>query len=182
MCPAQQIFLFNHQQEQISPFLKQATLFLTEHIPHKTQQLNFKVKAIITELLTNSIKHAGKAQTRVSLIVDGDNFLITKTDTGAPFAIKQSDAAAPKWQWPLTGYTSKPFKIYTDHLNGLFARITSPCSLHFFTEDYEPGENEINGLTEHYGLMIICRAADSFTYEFNSHTHENIFTVRISLL
>jgi hypothetical protein len=171
----QQKMLFTNQQEMIYPFLQQVAAFIEQHLPAQAGQLQFKVKVIITELLTNSIKHSGDAPTEVELIVAADKLVITKTDYGDAFNLKDEPIT-----WPLKAIHTNPIKIYADKLNGVFADVVSPYSLSFYTESYVNDDETFAEMYEHYGLMIICRASDAFVYTYHPQSKKNVFAVTIN--
>src|SRR5471030_2191268 len=57
---------------------------MTRHAIEK--KINMKARFIISELLTNAVKHAGKAETFLSISVDGESITIKKTDNGNRFS------------------------------------------------------------------------------------------------
>ncbi len=58
---------------------------------------------IISELLTNSIKHANDDFTLIELIANNDTFMIRRVDNGKPFNLKNHDQSEEILEWPLTG-------------------------------------------------------------------------------
>lgn len=176
-----QQMVFTNKQEMIYPFLKDVVAFIKKNLPAKAAQIVFKTKMIVSELLTNSIKHTNGEFTLLELIAAADNFIIRRIDNGKPFNLTGPGNNTDRLQWPLTGNLKKAIKIHNDHLNGLFAHITSPYSLSFHAESYSEGEVIFPDISEHYGLIIICRASDSFTYQLDPASMSNIFTVTIQL-
>lgn len=176
---AQQTLIFHHLPDQVHPTWQAAAEFVQQHVPLANSSLIFKSKVIITEFLTNSIKHSGHGPSQLSLTVNPEQLIIRKTDAGAPFSAHVEENI--KWEWPLTTIPHHPIKLYADALNGVFATVNSPHSLHFYTEDYKTDEDTPTDISEHYGLMMICRACDNFTYHFDAVTRHNIFTAIINL-
>lgn len=175
-----QQMVFNNKEGMIYPFLKDAVSFIKTHLPDKTAQLVFKTKMIITELLTNSIKHANDDFTLIEFMVNDHEFIIRRTDIGLPFYLKNPDDEQELLEWPLNDVEG-PIEIYSDHLNGLFANITSPYSLSFYAECYPDEMIVFPDISEHYGLTIICRASDDFVYEHDPQSRRNTFTITINL-
>ncbi|PTR00942.1 hypothetical protein C8P68_101172 [Mucilaginibacter yixingensis] len=176
---AQHTLIFQHLPDQVHPTWQAASAFVQQHIPGAGRSLIFKIKVIVTELLTNSIKHSGHGPTKLSLAINEGRLIIQKMDAGAAFSASVEEDI--KWEWPLTTIPHHPIKLYADMLTGLFVTVTSPHSLHFYSEDYEIGADTATGISEHYGLMMICRACDNFTYHFDAVTRHNIFTAIINL-
>lgn len=179
--PVHQQMVFTNKEEMIYPFLKDVAAFINTRLPGKAAQIVFKAKMIITELLTNSIKHANDEFTLIELIANNHQFIIRRTDNGQPFHLNNPENKAALLKWPLPDHLESPFKIYSDHLNGLFAHITSPYSLNFYAECYPEETVVFPDISEHYGLMIICRASNSFIYELDPVSLKNTFTATIQL-
>ncbi|MES2275062.1 MAG: ATP-binding protein [Bacteroidota bacterium] len=175
--PIKQLLVFHNRVEKIYPFLQDVVAFIERHLPQKADQISFSARVIVTELLTNSIKHAGKGETGIELSISPDVFIIKKIDQGEPFDLKQEGAT-----WPLDNDIKTPVKIYSDALNGLYANIISPYSLSFYAESYPNNNDTFEDISEHYGLVIICRASSSFVYLYNPRSRQNIFTVTINLV
>ncbi|QKJ28304.1 ATP-binding protein [Mucilaginibacter mali] len=172
-----QILIFPNRADKIYTFIQKVVGFIEQYMPEKVSKVSFNIRVIVTELLTNSIKHTGGGDTGVELILTPTTFTIKKTDEGTPFDIKHDGAG-----WPLDEGIKGPIKIYSDVLNGLYANIVSPYSLSFYTESYADAGEDHADLSEHYGLIIICRASDSFVYQYNPRSRQNIFTVTINLV
>lgn len=176
-----QQMVFTNKQEMIHPFLKDVVAFIKKNLPGRAAQVVFKAKMVVSELLTNSIKHANDEFTLIDLIANNEIFIIRRVDSGKPFNLKNPGNEKEILQWPLIGNPETPVKIHADHLNGLFAHIISPFSLSFHAESYTNEAVVFPDISEHYGLMIICRASDSFIYELDPVNLKNIFTVTIQL-
>ena len=172
----QHLMVFPNTADHIYPFIKDSMAFIERHIPEKAHQIGFKTRIIITELLTNSIKHTSTEPTGIQLLLSPDMLVIKKMDSGPAFGFKDMDT-----QWPLTDKEDQSITIYTDALNGLFAKVTGPYSLSFYDESYPDGDSNFADISEHYGLIIICRASHSFVYQHNPQSQQNIFTVSVKL-
>lgn len=170
------LMVFRNKAERIYPFLQDVVAFIERHIPEKTDQIIFKSRVIITELLTNSIKHAFAEPIGIELFISPQSFIIKKIDMGEPLYFTGIEN-----RWPLTNPVESSLLIYSDTLNGLFAKVTSPYSVSFYTETYFDDDNNHADISEHYGLLIISRASNDFTYLYNPKSQQNIFTVTISL-
>lgn len=174
--PIRQLLIFPNRADKIYTFIQKVIGFIEQHIPEeKAQQITFNTRVIITELLTNSIKHAGPGETGIELALTSTTFIIKKTDEGAPFDFKRDNLS-----WPLPDGLVSPVKIYSDTLNGLFANVLSPYSVAFYTESYTGTDEDYTDISEHYGLVIICRASHNFVYQYNPRSRQNIFTVTIN--
>lgn len=171
-----QLLIFPNRADKIYTFIQKVTGFIEQHLPEKAEQVTFNIRVIITELLTNSIKHTGPGDTGIELILTSTTFTIKKTDGGTPFNLKHDN-----FSWPLPEDIKNPVEIYADKLNGLYANVISPYSLSFYAESYPAEDDDFADISEHYGLVIICRASNQFIYQYNPRSRQNIFTVTINL-
>lgn len=143
----------------------------------------FRIKTILIELLTNSLKHMGNDVTRIGIDLKNDKLYISKQDKGRPLQINTRQALL---SWPLTQskFTQNEIAIYGDDFGTLKGRVKNSNQLEFFTEDFDVryvDKETIMGLNEHYGLMIIARASDAFNYKHKPGTGVNTFTSVIEL-
>lgn len=178
--PVRQQMVFANKQELIYPLLKEVVAFIKKNLPGKAAQIVFKAKMIVSELLTNSIKHTNDEFTVIELSASQDIFIIRRIDKGKPFNLKGPDGK-DMLEWPLTNSIKTSIKIHADHLNGLFAHVVSPYGLKFSAANYTDEAVVFPDISEHYGLMIICRASDSFVYELDPAGLKSTFTVTIQL-
>lgn len=103
--PIRQLFIFPNRADKIYTFIQKVIGFIELHIPEKAAQISFNTRMIITELLTNSIKHAGPGESGIELILTADTFTIKKTDEGAPFDLKLDGTG-----WPLASNIKGPIR------------------------------------------------------------------------
>lgn len=133
--------------------------------------LYFKIKSISVELLTNAFKHA-KAET-VKLIIDSDenNLIIKKHDCAEPVTFIEP-GLLPDGKKQLS----------YDIMCRLFAKPDAGGLIRFFIEECTDDEwPDINNVSEHFGLLIITKCANEFTYYFDPQNQLNIFTAKIDL-
>ncbi|MBB5394713.1 HAMP domain-containing histidine kinase [Mucilaginibacter sp. AK015] len=172
-------FAFNNLAESLYPSM----IDIIDHITNTgkvSDSTVSKLKLVLVEMLTNSLKHSGGGETIIEVAVTGAQIAIKKIDTGNGLTISSNQNLMV---WPLPGkhYGNKVITVYTDASAILNARLTNNCRLQFFIEEVtETGPLDINTLTEHFGLMIITRACDTFTYEFDIDTCTNNFTAIIN--
>jgi len=137
----------------------------------------FRCKAVITELLTNAIKHAGKGHTRFDVESDGTKLTICKTDTGMPLyllATRNNTAAE-------SAAENKKL-ISADPLSSLYANWESENHIRFTSEEGSLDDFlSVEQVAEHFGILIITNSSDEFTYTYDKNTRENIFRVKINL-
>ena len=155
------------------------TLLVTQDITELVQfddLLISKVKMVLVELLTNSLKHSGQSQTFIETALWTDKIILTKKDTGEPFSVEVEGA---RLKWPLTTIAAgASFTIYGDATATLKATLTDACALHFFMEEAQIADADIdiiNNLWEHFGLMIITRACHRFQYAYDASSGTNEF-------
>lgn len=141
-----------------------------------------KLKMILIELLTNSLKHAKHNQTLINVTLNGDEITLKKMDGGNPLCLASAEGLL---EWPLPGrhHTGKVIPVYADIDSVLKCRLHDNCRVAFFIEETEltnAADSDINNLTEHFGLMIITRACGLFEYEFNIENCTNNFIVTLT--
>jgi anti-sigma regulatory factor (Ser/Thr protein kinase) len=177
-------FVFNNETEGIYPL----TVQIISYIQNIAKDIvdddaGFRIKIILLELLTNSLKHMGDDVTRIGIDLKNDKLYISKQDKGRPLQINTRQALLT---WPLTNskFARNEIAIYGDGFGTLKGRVKNSNQLEFFTEDFDVqyvDKETIIGLNEHYGLMIIARASDAFSYKHKPGTGVNTFTSVIEL-
>ena len=137
---------------------------------HHDGQLLFKARYIIGELLNNAVKHSGCSKTVFTLTIENDYLTIDKVDEGTKLELMNK-----------AGYLKNgvPTLIMADGLHELYITKESDQLLSFFCREPQNEEVTIQHLHEHMGLLIIAKAADRFTYSFNSPV--NTFTATVNL-
>ncbi|QJD94570.1 hypothetical protein HH214_01110 [Mucilaginibacter robiniae] len=164
-----QLFNFNHHPHALSPMVKEIMAHV-QQLPYSiTDDLPFKVKYIVTELLTNALKHSVAAQSSIHLSVNNGYLHIHKADEGAPLPILLKLAVTK---------TGQPILVGQDVLYRLYGIQEEKNRIKFIGEELEC-IIDVNQVTEHFGLQIITRMADEFIYQYDEPT--NLFTVRIKL-
>lgn len=170
-------FVFNNIADEIYAL----AMAVIEYTGQKDDATVSKLKMILVELLTNSLKHSGQEESIIEVETSGNNITIKKIDAGNGFALRCGDNLM---EWPLPGrhHTDEIVTIYSDNGAILKANLESNCALQFFIEEAEePGIIDIDSLSEHFGLMIITRSCDKFTYTFDIDTCTNTFSVSLSV-
>ena len=164
-------FEFVNTGYSISTDIKRIIGFIESELSSNfsADELFFKAKIIVTELLTNSLKHSGISNTVIVINITDYLLTISKTDFGTPLNL-------------ITKYHSTNIKIpiTNDILHTLYAVIDNEKHVTFFCDENNMADIlAIDNIVEHFGLLIITKSADRFTYHFNEHTKENIFEVAI---
>ena len=140
-----------------------------------TEDVLFKCKVIITELLTNAIKHPGKGKTLFNIETNEKELTISKTDFGLPLYLintRNNSARA-------IAETNKRL-ICADPLTSLYANWESENHIRFSSEEGFSGDFSIEQVMEHFGILIITRSSDEFTYIYHQKTRANVFRVQIN--
>lgn len=173
-------FVFNNQADGLYPLTIEVVKYTQQHTQiSETTQANLKM--ILVELLTNALKHARQSDTTLKIELTGDKINIQKTDSGNGLAISSGDNLL---EWPLPGmhYAGNIITIYNDANAMLKAKLQDNCNLQFFIEETEEiNPIDINNLAEHFGLMIITRSCDTFTYHFDIDTCSNNFIASLTV-
>lgn len=142
-----------------------------------------KLKWIITELLTNAVKHSGMEECLLTFEHDTEQLVLEKEDTGKPLMLLENNSGKVI-TWPLPAL-SEPleFQIYHNGTDSLKVRSLEPDSAAFFVEQLE--DVEMPGLlidtSEHFGLLILTKASDEFTYTYDPIQKVNRFRSTIYL-
>lgn len=175
-------FTFNNQADDLYLSIVEITGAINQVVA-VSDGVNFKIKIILTELLTNAIKHAGCSTTTIDFAVNGTELTITKSDSGEAFS---ATVDGINREWPLPGRHIKQqlIKVYGDDNSALMVKIENNCDVSFFIEEQLPDNincGDVNQLPEHFGLMIIARAADQFKYHFDIDSCANNFVATIAI-
>jgi two-component sensor histidine kinase len=170
-------FIFSNSSQSLVTSLRQILDFISGNLPRHTDaaNINFKVKVIIAELLNNALKHAGNTKTSFHIFIDNKNIRIEKADFGNRFN--------PGTLTTLTA-DNKGLKVQlsSDALHRLYAFIETETQIRFFCEENENSNMpDINAINEHFGLLIITKSADDFTYQYDQTSGLNTFTVCLKL-
>jgi len=170
-------FVIANIRESIIGSLQEIRAFIYEFVPAETanEELGFKVEMVITELLTNALKHVKDAETNIRIYLDDSHLTIEKTDFGSQF--NPDNFADIFKQEP--GYK----KLLThDELHSIYANVETNNTVRFTCEQNKMKQKvDINGISEHFGMIIISRSAEAFTYHYDAASGLNRFNVRISL-
>ncbi len=170
-------FLLPNSRLSMPASLREIIDFINRHLPAdvSAEDIDFKVDIIVTELLTNALKHVKNAETLIRVYIDERTVTIEKTDFGTPF---NPNNFIEILKHP-AGYKAMLTK---DDLNTMYAVVESDNLVKFVCEDGSNGETpNLDDLMEHFGLLIITKSSEEFTYHFDSASGLNTFNVRIPL-
>ncbi|MCF0048703.1 anti-sigma regulatory factor [Dyadobacter sp. LJ53] len=136
-----------------------------------------KVKWVITELLTNAVKHSGTGHCTLIIKVDDGMLILEKQDMGKPLSVSEQDTGNI-FTWPIESFSGKlEFQIYHNGVDSLIVRSEQGNRANFYIEELEGMEMPalLIDTSEHFGLLIITKASDAFSYEYDLKTKVNRF-------
>jgi hypothetical protein len=170
-------FLLEKNKGSLTTTLKEIIAFVNSNLPVNTSLENriFKVKVVVTELLNNAIKHVKNSETTIHVLIDGENITIKKTDNGSRFRINKDLLFSD-------GMQGRKVQLCSDAFHSVYAIFESEDRIKFSCEDKSTNDlTDFKDLMEHFGLLIITKAAHLFTYEYDRRTGLNTFTVLIPI-
>ena len=164
-----QQFEFLNSVDHLTAVLKQMLNFIDNSLQDHpaAQQTVFKAKVIITELLTNSLKHSGTGSTLIDVVINRNKLEIIKIDFGAPLVLT---------------HTTRKLPITNDVLHTLYAIQKTQNKIQFICEENNLDDvMAIDDIVEHFGLLIITKAADNFTYIYEPEAKANKFKATLKI-
>ncbi|MET3113870.1 anti-sigma regulatory factor (Ser/Thr protein kinase) [Pedobacter sp. CG_S7] len=137
-----------------------------------TAKIQRKIKLILIELVTNSIKHSEDPDALIRLTIKHPKLTIEKVDVG--LQIKFQGAEQIPFQ-----EANKNIKVSFSENNSYHVKIIDQYRFQFI-DSFNENMN-IDRMPEHFGLYIITMASDSFEYQHNPKSNENTFIVNVNL-
>jgi anti-sigma regulatory factor (Ser/Thr protein kinase) len=139
----------------------------------------FKARVIISELLTNTIKHTQQQTAVLEVEIYKHSLQFVRRDHSLPLQLPATESREALI-WPLhEKYHNTKMVVYEDDLNALWITITPPGTTRFSVTPKPADTCNINSLHEHFGLLLVTLSSDSFTYDYNADTGENVFVTFI---
>ncbi len=170
-------FVLPNTRESMIESLMEIRAFINDFLPAHAANadLSFKVEMVMTELLTNALKHVKDAESFIRIYLDDNNLTIEKTDFGSQF--NPNNFADIFKQAP-----GHKILLTHDDLNSVYAVLEMNYTVRFICEQ-EQNKNgiDISSVGEHFGMIIISRTAEAFTYHYDTASGLNRFNVRMSL-
>ena len=156
--------------DEISGYIKKVIDLLTEYTPVGIA-LERKIKMILVELVTNSIKHSTDVNGSIKFTINHPNITIQKVDKGLKIEFTQQSLPFKE--------VNKTIKVSFSEQNNHQIKILDPYKFKFL----DPYKEEItlDYLPEHFGLYIITLASDSFIYQYDPESNENSFIVLLNI-
>ena len=141
------------------------------------EALLHKCKFIITELCTNAIKHSGLQQTIFNIYIENNHLIIKRSGEGLPFyanTVNDNQLLIPH-------AVTDTVILTEDDINKLCVQRIDEHSVRFYVEDTNtPSAEGQQSMGEHFGLIIICRSSDNFTYT-RQQDALNVFKVSLKI-
>ena len=157
--------------DDIQEYTKEVIETLSRYVTI-TEDNRRRIKLILVELVTNSIKHSEDPNAEIRLTINHPQLTIEKVDVGLQIKFRSAE------QIPFEE-VNKTIKVDFTKLNSLNIKIISPYRFKFLDAYRE--NIDIEHLPEHFGFYIITRASDNFEYHHNPWSKENTFIVNIKL-
>lgn len=132
-----------------------------------------RVKLIMVELVTNSIKHSTDENASIKLVIDYPSVSIQKLEKG--LQIEFSSAAQ---QIPFEEI-DKTIKISFSQQNKHHIKTLDRYKFKFLNPFIEG--LSLDHIPEHFGFYIITLASDSFVYQYDPEKKENHYIVSLNL-
>ncbi len=132
-----------------------------------------RIKLIMIELMTNSIKHTTEKNTIIEMTIDYLHLSIQKIEKGLKIQFSASSPQLPFEELDkiLNVSFSEANKHHIQPLSEFKFKFLKPC---------EEDDMTIDQIPEHFGLYIITMASDSFVYQYNPELGENSFIVHLN--
>ncbi|CAG4998948.1 hypothetical protein DYBT9275_02115 [Dyadobacter sp. CECT 9275] len=170
---------FPNQAKAIPETIRTCLEVIEKALPPHPGNLLSRMKWVLAELLTNATKHSGKAESYVGIYKKDNWIIIEKMDSGKTLTF---DSSVISWP-PLNNQIGHTYEIYHNGMDVLKLQIQQKNQALFYVEEapetYMP--KLLCETSEHFGLLIITKSCDEFTYEFEEDIHLNIFTCAFNL-
>jgi hypothetical protein len=137
-----------------------------------TEDLERKVKLILIELITNSIKHSSDPEALLQLTITQPTLTIEKIDVGLQIIFEGAEQIPFK-------EIDKTMQVSFSKNNSHDIKITDHYKFRFL-DNYKDNLS-IDHFPEHFGFFIITVASDSFEYEHDPESKTNTFIVQVNL-
>lgn len=155
-------------------------LFLGEEIKNSgsCKSIVLRSKWILTELFTNASKHSNDDVICFDITIENEILQITKSDCGEPISVFINNE---RKSFPADFNDKDVYLLHKDDLSILYAKATDNALTFSAEDNTEIADITVQGIHEHFGLIIIAKSSDEFIYTYDSCTKTNIFTVSLWL-
>jgi len=161
-----------NRPEDILEYVNHVIQKLDEQVPLDIA-LKRKIRLILIELVTNSIKHSEDDEALIRLSFDHPTLTIQKVDKGL-----QIQFASQSQQIPFVDI-NKTIQVSFSEEKKQHIKVMDEYQFEFL-DAYKEGL-DINAMPEHFGLYIITLASDRFIYRHDPALKENRFIVNLNL-
>jgi two-component sensor histidine kinase len=170
---------FTNKSEDISDILDMCTSYILKKTAGDLGSIVLsKVKWVLTELLTNAIKHSATSTSTILVSINNDEIILQKYDSGAPMQFHNS-SLNQTISWPITNKLyNTSHTIYSSSTEILIAHIVSDGSIKFLVQEIEQEDvrdSILANMSEHFGLLIITKSSTEFSYVYSSDEKMNLF-------
>lgn len=157
--------------DDVLSFIK---MVLAKILDHKALDIAHqrKIKMILVELITNSIKHSADQGSQIKLVIDHPSLSIQKFEKGLQIEFSASQ------QIPFEEI-DKILKISFSEENKHHIQPLDRYRFQFLNP-HEEGF-DIEHMPEHFGFYIITIASDSFIYQYDPEAKENRYIVNLNI-
>jgi len=173
-------FAFTNNKGELALSVDKLLLFLEERLVYCNNYTHLisRSKWIITELLTNAYKHSSSPVIHFKVEIGQSTLFIKKIDQDEPFSITIDNR---RKYFPLD-FEEDRHILHKDDFTILYATLCTEDTLMFTVkDDVDITGKTVYGMGEHFGLIIITRSSDEFTYTYDSGTKTNIFSSKLNL-
>ncbi|MCE6987650.1 anti-sigma regulatory factor [Dyadobacter sp. CY323] len=125
-----------------------------------------RIKWVVTELVTNAIKHSGVGECLMIIQSNEKELLIEKQEDGHPLTLTEY-AIGKSVSWPIQhDLFPQVFQLYHNGSESLWVSAPDPSRAVFHVKELGiPHIPELLADTsEHFGLLILTKASDAFEY------------------
>ena len=132
-----------------------------------------RIKMILIELVTNTIKHSCGADSHIKLLIEQLTLTIHKREKGMQIEFVSSGQQIPFEE------IDKTIKISFSEENNHQIKTLGKYKFEFLQPIKD--NSNIDEIPEHFGFYIITLASDSFIYQYLPESNENQYTVKINI-
>jgi anti-sigma regulatory factor (Ser/Thr protein kinase) len=168
---SKQQFNFDNRTSSLTPLTQQVVNYLSCQLsPQQAAPgVLFKAKFIVTELLTNALKHSAVSNAKLDVVIKDTSLEIIKTDTGQPLPLATNGSLTP----------GSKTAISQDFMHQLYALQMPSGEVRFSCEETVFDTPDVSQINEHFGLLIITKTADEFVYWYDEPV--NVFCAKLNL-
>jgi anti-sigma regulatory factor (Ser/Thr protein kinase) len=173
----QKSFTYHHESGELAFLIRTSVAYVEEQLTLLVLSTEIlpKIQWVITELLMNGAKHSGVGESTLLIEFKETGVAISREDSGPPLRL-WVDEKRLELTWPLGDYMlDQQFEVYLNGMDSLQIYTESNEKVIFQVIELDDIEMPLllNSTSEHFGLLIIAKAADRFNYTWEND--KNIF-------